>query len=93
MVPGPHPPNSHTFSMFTIRADISINTPAMQPTHFFDATFHVKQTKNSCSDPVRRKKMALGKDEREVGTYPWCMLVRLAGRRLMYKQNVFRVRS
>ena len=28
--------------------------------------------------------MALGKDEREVGTYPWCMLVRLAGRRLMY---------
>ena len=37
--------------------------------------------------------MALGKDEREVSTCPWCMLVRLAGRRLMYKQNVFRVRS
>ena len=31
--------------------------------------------------------MALGKDEREVC---WCMLVCLAGRRLMYKQNVFR---
>jgi len=35
--------------------------------------------------------MALGKDEREVGTCSWCTLVCLAGRRLMYKQNVFRV--
>ena len=45
------PHYSHTFSMFTVRADILINTPAMQPSHFFDAAFQISRQKNQVLIP------------------------------------------
>ena len=45
------PHYSHTFSMFTVRAHISINTPAMQPSHFFDAAFQISRQKNQVLIP------------------------------------------
>ena len=75
--------------MFTIRADISINTPAMQPTHFFWRSISDKQTKKSYS----REKEIDGPRKRWKGSR-YMLLVHVAvfsGTEIVYKQNVFRV--
>ena len=71
------------------RADISINTPAMQPTHFFWRNISDKQTKKiifpreGIDGPRRRWKGSRFLLLVHVGVF--------TGTEIVYKQNVFRV--